>query len=316
MNNHLVISGIGKRNKLLSLLQHECKERKINLLGLDAILAPPAKYELDYFSQVPKASDRLFLREYNKLAAGSIGCLTIVDPEIIPLSIAYERGEFGDSIFLHPDYFTCSMCEDKLEFSKYLNSNGKYALPASAGPDFPYPMVVKDRRGSCSSGFAVISDSAVLAKTLASPNFSSDAIFQPFCDGIHYCIDAYFSLNSHRLVDICAKRVQSKCRGESYVLTTVNANRFVDFINDLAVLFVFSGIINFDIYDWDGFLYVMEINPRIGGNYPVSHLVGVNLIAKMLDELTSCVDYSNGLFLSDYQSGQTYIKYFDFSLVS
>ena len=316
MSSYLVISGIGKRNKLISLFRHEFNIRVVKLMGLDASLVPPAKYQLDCFFQVPLASDHLFIAEYNRLASNSLGCLTIVDPEIVPLSLAVERGDLGDSIFLHPGYHTCKTCEDKLAFFEFMDYNGMCAIPSSANPDFAYPMVVKDRAGSCSSGFAVIPDSVVLADIVANKNSSSGIIYQPFCDGIHYCIDAYFSLKSHQLVDLCVKLVESKQRGESYVFTTVNADRFIDLLSDLAAIFVFSGIVNFDIYDWMGCLHVMEVNCRIGGNYPVSHLVGVNLIAKMLDELTSSADYSNGPCLSNYQSGLTCVKYFDFSIVS
>lgn len=316
MSRYFVISGIGKRNKLLSLFRHECSIRDIKLLGLDASLVPPAKYQLECFSQVPLASDNLFIAEYNRLASNSLGCLTIVDPEIVPLSLAAEIGGLGDSIFLHPSYHACKTCEDKLAFFEFANYNGIRAIPSSVKPDFAYPMVVKDRAGSCSSGFAVIPDSVALADIVANKSCSPGIIYQPFCDGIHYCIDAYFSLNSHQLVDLCVKLVENKQRGESYVLTTVKADRFIDLLNDLAAIFVFSGIVNFDIYDWMGALHVMEVNCRIGGNYPVSHLVGVNLIAKMLDELTSSADYSNGFCLSNYQSGLTCVKYFDFSIVS
>ena len=44
------------------------------------------------------------------------------------------------------------------------------------------------------------------------------------------------------------------------------------------------GIVNLDIYDVNGHLAVMEVNARIGGNYPASHVLGVNLLRHVFAE--------------------------------
>ena len=316
MNNQLAISGVGKRNRLVSILREECDVRGITLLGLDAAPNPPAMYELDHFCQIPLASHDDFIYKYIDAIEGALGFLTIVDPEILPLSIASRSNLFNGSTFLHPDYSTCKICEDKLDFFEYLCKSQVRVLPTSSRPEYSFPMIVKDRRGSCSSGFRILAEPAALDTGLSLQPISTEVIYQPYCDGIHYCVDAYYSLRSRKLVDLCAKRVSNKSSGESHVMTSVVSDRFISFLSDLDVLFDFSGIVNFDIYDWRGSLYLMEVNCRIGGNYPVSHLLGCNLVAKMLDELTGLSDYSNGFNFSKYQVGATCFKYFDFAIVS
>jgi carbamoyl-phosphate synthase large subunit len=39
------------------------------------------------------------------------------------------------------------------------------------------------------------------------------------------------------------------------------------------------GVLDVDVIEQDGILYVLEFNPRFGGCYPFSHMAGANLPA-------------------------------------
>lgn len=71
------------------------------------------------------------------------------------------------------------------------------------------------------------------------------------------------------------------------------------------------GIVNFDIYDEAGELRVMEVNCRIGGNYPASHAFGCNLLRHLFAEIFDDGDVR--LSSSSYKVGQRIAKYFEFS---
>lgn len=65
------------------------------------------------------------------------------------------------------------------------------------------------------------------------------------------------------------------------------------------------------MYEVDGQLKLVEINCRIGGNYPVSHSTGCNLLQYMFKELIDGAPVPQTL--SKYQENKIVVKYFDFS---
>ena len=141
----------------------------------------------------------------------------------------------------------------------------------------------------------------------------SDAfIYQPFCGGAHYCVDAYFSLHDGHLVDVCAKQILEKSKGESFLLKSVVADGFVDMLNRVCKIIPLKGIVNFDFLDDAGTIKMLEINCRIGGNYPATHAMGCNFIEHMLNELMSGEPIS-GMAQSAYLPEQLVAKYFGFT---
>src|SRR5690606_2307770 len=125
------------------------------------------------------------------------------------------------------------------------------------------------------------------------------------------CVDAYFSIASGRLIDLCAKEVLNKANGESYLLRSVAAERFVEIVTAVAEAIPLRGIVNLDIYD-DGELRVMEVNCRVGGNYPASHAFGCNLLRRLVDGVADG-DTADRLDMSTVSLGAHVAKYFEFS---
>ena len=62
-------------------------------------------------------------------------------------------------------------------------------------------------------------------------------------------------------------------------------DQFVDLVHQVGQKLRLRGVVNFDIYGDDDGPTLMEINCRIGGNYPAAHAVGANLLRHLVREV-------------------------------
>ena len=307
----LLISGIGKRNHVLRLLADECALNGVELIGCDASTLAPARAELIRFEKLHLADEPDFGRSYASLLARYevAGFLTLIDPEITVLGELSARGDLGDSVFLHPPIETSSVCEDKFAFFEWMRAHEIDTVPTSLTPPSTYPFIRKDRRGSRSSGFRVFDSPGSAGDALDEEG--SEFVFQPFNAGQHFCVDAYFSVHSGQLVDMCAKEVLAKQDGESYLLKSVPRHPFVEMLRKIGREMPMRGIVNFDIYDDGSGPTLMEINCRIGGNYPAAHAVGANLLSHLMREVVE--GEMTGESFSNYTEGSYVSKFIGFS---
>jgi hypothetical protein len=309
----ILISGIGKRNAFIRLLRTEANKHDIKIIGCDAQDFPPARFEVDQFQTLPLATDSNFSERLKELLLNAHikGYMTLIDYEIVPLGILSGKSPELNSQYLHPVPSTSVACEDKYEFFLRMTKAGIPVIPTALKPSFPTPYICKDRRGSAASGFRIfktIED----ANEVRAHQANSDLIFQPFCTAQHHCVDAYFSLATGELIDFCAKKVLNKVKGETFLLESVTPEPFVDILKSISGCLPMRGIVNFDIYVAGSEISVMEVNCRVGGNYPASHAYGCNLLNHLMTELLNPGAITKPSF-SKYEIGKYIAKYLEFS---
>jgi hypothetical protein len=234
---------------------------------------------------------------------------TIIDPEIPLWGEIEEESPDTFSRLLQPSRRAAVICEDKYAFFLAAKSSGIPVLETYLSAPAFFPYIRKDRRGSAASGFRVY---RTPADEMAEESIGSgDFIYQPFCGGSHFCVDAYYSLDAGNLVDFCVKEVLVKSNGESYLLRSCPRDGFGEILRMAGELLPLKGIVNFDILDDSGTLKVLEINCRIGGNYPASHRFGCNLLERCFDELFSSLDQQKPV--APYPTDRVIAKYFAFT---
>lgn len=308
---NILVSGIGKRNVLLSLIGEECHRFGANLIGVDASPNPPARLAVSNFQMVPNVVDPQFSNKFMRvlLDHNVSGYLTLIDPEIPILGLIEMHTPDLHARFLHPTPATSELCEDKFAFAQYMQKAGVAVFPTFLERPEIYPHIRKDRRGSAASGFQMIASPEQAAETNNAN--SGQYIYQRFCGGAHYCVDAYYALNGGELVDFCAKEVVVKSKGESFLLRSCPRGEFEALLREIGRKIDLRGIVNFDFLDDNGTLRLLEINCRIGGNYPASHGFGCNLLALCFEELFA--HNQEKAKFSDYAVDQYIAKYFAFS---
>lgn len=303
-----VVFGIGKRNAFLNLLKQEVRAHGLSLVGCDSSMCPPARFAVDRFFQIPKVSEEGYKGRVEEILMemNAVGFMTLIDPEVPVLG---QVSEVSSAMFVNPGTSIAVLCEDKFCLAETLHKAGVRTVPTFLeAPDF-YSFIVKDRKGSSASGFQVVSNVRERSKIIES---GTDSVFQPVVTGEHYCVDAYYSLGDGCLVDCCAKEVLSKSKGESYALKSVDRAEFLPMLDLIGSSLSLKGIVNLDIYRHEGELTLMEVNCRVGGNYPASHALGCNLIKPLMDDVLGKQASQRHSF-SKYEIGAVVGKYFEFT---
>lgn len=137
----ILVSGIGKRNALLSLLNAEARAYGARIVGCDAMEWPPARLAVEQFRTVPTAREVSFLPDYAGLLAHEkvAAYLTLIDPEIIPLGELEAAGKAAGARFAHPVPATAAVGEDKYRFFEVMQANGIGTIPTFLRPPTKAP---------------------------------------------------------------------------------------------------------------------------------------------------------------------------------
>jgi carbamoyl-phosphate synthase large subunit len=156
-----------------------------------------------------------------------------------------------------------------------------------------FPVIIKPRRGQGSVGIEVANDYAeldayfkllveIVAKMesngLIIQNGDVPLIIQQYISGIDYDIEVVNDLEG-RFVSVLSKRKFSSRAGECELAVTVDEERLTNIGAEIGRKLGHLGVLDVDIIEKDGVLYVLEFNPRFGGCYPFSHMAGANLPA-------------------------------------
>ena len=155
-----------------------------------------------------------------------------------------------------------------------------------------FPLLLKPRRGQGSIGIEIAYDldeleaqyKILVAKAARMESNgilledSEPLIIQEYLRGIEYDLEVVNDLEG-RYVSLLAKKKLSSRAGECELAETVEEQRLTALGSQIGTRMGQLGVLDVDVIDQDGILYVLEFNPRFGGCYPFSHMAGANLPA-------------------------------------
>ncbi len=149
-------------------------------------------------------------------------------------------------------------------------------------PDWEFPLFVKPLSGSSSIGVATVRDIDELHHIVR----NGDYLVQTVAPGHEYTVDVYVDRTGQCRCAVPRLRLETR-GGEVTKGVTVRHEG----IQDLARRVVESlpgawGVMNIQIFydQTTGQLNVIEINPRFGGGYPLTHAAGAHMTRWMIEE--------------------------------
>lgn len=165
--------------------------------------------------------------------------------------------------------------------------------------DIDFPFIIKPRWGMASIGVYVVNNEDELLvlykkcqndilkthlkyESAMTPDYS--VIIQEYIDGYEYGIDAVNDLNENFVTCFAKQKIRMRA-GETDLGKTVNTFSFHSIAEKLSNYIKHKGILSIDCIECNGNVYVIELNCRISGHYPVSHLAGFDfprLLSKWL----------------------------------
>ena len=272
------------------------------LKAADHYFISPLIYEKNYIESV------LDYCTQNKIRA----VLTLFDIDLPVLSKNKRRfQEKGITVIVADENFI-EACNDKWLTYTFLKENGfqvpqTYLSMASAQKDIEqkklgFPLIVKPRWGMGSIGIYEADNSEELFilynKTLknirssylkfeSGENVNESVIIQEKLNGDEYGLEIFDDLHGNFLTAIPKKKLAMRS-GETDIAEIVENPQLYAIGKKLASLSRHPGNLDVDCFLVNGQFYILEMNARFGGQYPFSHLSGVNFpkaIIKLLNNL-------------------------------
>ena len=228
--------------------------------------------------------------------------LPFVDPAV---EIAAMERDILPQLFIPvSDHEICSVMFDKKKSEQWFIENG-IAIPKSYQPndELGFPIIIKPRRGSASQGIEVIRSLEEWQKV----KHPEDYVIQHYIeDKTEYTVDCYVSQKGEiisvvpreRLVVAGGEVMNSKTlRNEQLELQSRKILKAGNFRGPNTIQFIRD--------NKTGEVFVMEINPRLGGGVIASIEAGADIPTFILNEylgneVTPCSDWKPNTLMTRY----------------
>ncbi len=207
--------------------------------------------------------------------------LPFVDPAIL---VARRLKDLCPEVFIPvSEPSVCITMFDKMLSARWFAAHG-VSQPKfyDARTEVRYPVILKPRRGSASKGLIICHDDSEWPQL----NIFDDYLVQDYiADSTEYSVDCY--VNRHgEPVSIVPRLRLEMAGGEAVKSLTVRDEAIISQSDHILRSGEFLGpvTIQFIKDNASGAVYVMEINPRLGGGVVTSICAGSGIIAMILEE--------------------------------
>ena len=316
-----LLSSAGRRGSLVRLLQDEPLSGGATLVVATDMSSLSAAGRLaDVFELVPEVTDPGFIQRVLEIAIRNNVRVIIptIDPEIE--LFAAHRDEFaahGVEVWVSSPE-VAQLGRDKWAFYNWLIDQGfptveTHEVVGILAGELQGPVIAKPRSGS--SGIGVVFADSVDGLDLES--LDASYIVQSRAPGFEVTVDFAVGHGGRLLAVVPRRRIEIR-GGEVSKGVTVDYPAVIGLVRSLsAALPGAYGALNVQVFyePKSESLNIIEINPRFGGGYPLSHLAGANFLDALLrdsrDEVVDELRWSPGTLMLRYDC-EVIIPDFDF----
>lgn len=289
----ILLCSAGRRGALVQAMREggEAAGSAVRIVVADRSPLSAAGFLADEFHLVPSVTDPTYVDALVALIDRySIDVIVpTIDPELAVLAASYERLTEAGATVMVCDPATIDICADKGRSSQWLTDNG-FAVPFQHDPstvtDLPadqWPLFFKPRQGSSSVGAHPVASPAELG--LAVERYGPGVV-EALIVGEEYTMDCWVGPDGSCAAVVPRLRLAVRA-GEIAKGTTVRHERLESEVARIvAALPGARGPITVQaMVGADGPAYI-EINPRFGGGYPLSHAAGARYTAALVAEVS------------------------------
>ena len=256
----------------------------------DAYFISPMIYDEQYI-------DTLF--DYAKQNSISV-IISLFDIDLPILAKNKNRFKENGISLIVSDIDVIDICNDKWKTYNFLI---KYSLPVPVtclsiksaielieSEKLSFPLIIKPRWGMGSIGIHFANNSSELqilytktkeeiAKSYlrfeSAIDLENSIIIQQALSGDEYGLDVFNNLNTEYITCVPKQKLQMRA-GETDSAVTINDPLLISLGKQLAIHLKHIGNLDVDLFKTDDGYKILELNCRFGGQYPFSHLAGVD----------------------------------------
>lgn len=204
------------------------------------------------------------------------------------------------------------ICFDKVETFKFLKREG-FETPWTmtseevTQTEIPsYPVIVKPRFGFGSNAISLAHDRNEVDFFLKYYD-NEDMIIQEFIEGTEYSFDILNDFNAETVTTVVKQKMKMRS-GETDQGYAVRDSELAEVGMKLGKKLGHIGPLDVDFFIKEGKPYILELNPRFGGGYPITYLAGMDFPKILIDMLNGDLTSSDYEKYHDYQEGIVMIK--------
>ena len=289
---NILITSAGIRGYIIKYFKQSLKNQG-KIYAADCSRYAPALYDADSFFILPEVTNKNYINELiNHCKKYDIkGIISLNDIELPILADNKKKFEKEKIKIIISDPEVIDICYDKYKTYQFLTKNGfkspkTYISLKKAEEDFKkrnikLPLLVKPRRGSASIDIVKVNTLKELKNEFSK---KKNLIIQEYIDGVEYGIDV-FNNEEKTPVTVFAKKKIKMRAGETDKAMTIYDEKLLKQVSKLSKKIGLFGPGDIDVFKHKDNYVFMEINPRFGGGYPLSHSIGADFPKKIIDIL-------------------------------
>lgn len=313
MTNWLLSSG-GRRGALVNILRRAGHEPNRTAV-VDSSAFSAAGRLADDFELVPRVDDPEFCKTVLLIAKRLNTDIIIptIDPEI---AVYARNADLFRAAGIDVWVSSIEVAElgfDKWQLYEWLRQHqfptvDTVEIANVASVHWRGPVVAKPRSGSSSIGVRFFNSIAEVREA----GLSSDYIVQPHVCGLEVTVD--FAVDSGgRCLGVIPRRRLEVRGGEVSKGVTVFSKEIISLVESVVARLPGAyGVLNLQLFfdPSTRAMNIIEINPRFGGGYPLSHAAGGDLVSALLashpDSQHSLISWEPGTVMLRYDESVVY----------
>lgn len=286
----------------------EGKKLKIKIITSDIDQLDPISKIAEEFIILPKITDLAFKDILiEKIKEKEIGGILIWnDSDFFYMNQIKEELESLNVTIISPEPLKLEICNNKLKTHEFANENN-FLMPSlykKIEEIKKFPVILKPYDGSGSMNI-YIANNIEEARSDFNRIKAKNPIIEEYIEGEHYTVDVFSDYNGLPFCIIPRKRI--KVHGSEVLIAKIELNKeVIEFSKKVANILKIIGPINIQfIVDKNKKIYLLEINPRIGGGTDLTIEAGAcfeKWIVQILinEELDKKFVLEDNLYMSRY----------------
>ena len=315
---NILISCCGSRNGVVRFFKKELGENG-QIAAIDCSPLAPALYEADLRTVVSRIDSPDYLDELLSICRewDIDGIVSLLDPELLFLAEHRQAFLTIGTLPIVSSRYAVEISFDKYSMNEWMKNHGYPTLKTYVSlkefeqnqekDAIAFPVFTKPRKGSGSVDASVVFTLEELRYRIMDRN---DMLIQEYAKGTEYGVDAYVDLISGEPVAMFIREPIRKRAGETDKCRSVQNDVLFDLLSRFIKEFGLVGPLDFDIIFIDGLYYIIDVNPRFGGEYPVAYQHGINIPKMIIENLSGRENTAVGC---SYDPGIYTMKYYEIS---
>lgn len=326
---NILFTCAGRRNYLINYFKEALKGQG-KIYASDMQLTAPALVDADVAIQTPEIYDEDYISSLKRIIKENDikAVIPLNDLELPILSEHKAELESLGAKVIVANKHVIDISFDKWKTVAFLEKLGlkspntylsiEKAKKAIHKGDLSFPLVIKPRWGSASIGICFpenirelelcyelqgIGVKRTILAECSKEDYNKAILIQEKLPDKEYGMDILNDFSGNYVGTFVREKLSMRS-GETDKAISVIDPRFDALGKTLGKGLKHLGSMDCDVFEKDGKLYVLELNPRFGGGYPFSHEAGVNTAAIYIEwlkgnkDIRHLIQYKAGLMFS------------------